>query len=374
MKTWFKRLTVVALATVMILTALGTAAAQGPSGGPEAEPPTPQPGGGRVLGMLLERLHEATGITLEDLQARREARMTLAEIFRENDMDPEAIAEEVKAALTAEIDQALAEGRITQEQADKLKAGLDGAIERALNSPQALNAALRGLRERANQTRQRAEERLNNSLVGTVAEMSNTDPRDIVREWRESGSLAAVIEAHGLSVDEVVTATEAKIAEKINEAVSAGRLSEEQAARALEGLHDRLLERVNNAPLAVFPALRERAAELVDLTLVGVIADMAGTDVRGLFTPPTLAEIAAQNGVDVEAAVQEAETRITERVNQWVAEGKLTEEQAAQILEGLHDRLMERMEQPIGQNLRPSGERFGGFGAQPPAQEGAPTN
>ena len=379
MNTWLKRLTVAALAAVMILTTLGTAAAQGPGGGPGAEPPTggPQRPGEFVFGMFLQRLHDATGLTLEDLQARRDEQITLADIFRENGLDPDAIAAEVKTEITSKIEQAVTDGRLTQEQADQMLEGLDDAIDRALNTPEALRAGMRGLIERGRQARQRAAEMLSHSLVGTVAEMTGAEPQDIVKEWREAGTLAAVIEAHGLSVDDVVSATEAAITEKVNETVAEGKLSEEQAAQILDGLHDRLTERVNSALPEVVGQARERAGELVDMTLVGVIAEMAGVDIRDLYTPPTLAEIAAQNGVDVDAAVSEAEARITERVNQWVAEGKLTEEQAAQILEGLHDRLTERMNQSIGQNIRPRGGRVGGFGgpaAQPAPPQEAPAN
>ncbi len=378
MNTWLKRLTVAALAAVMILTTLGTAAAQGPGGGPETEPPIgPQRPGERVAALFLMRLHDATGFTLEDLQARREEGLTIADLYRENGLDPDAAAEEVKTQISAEIEQAVADGRLTQEQADRFLSGLDEAIEHALNSPEALAGGLRGVAERVHQARERAAEMLENSLVGTVAEMSGADPREIVQAWREAGTLSAVIEAHGLSVDDVVSATEAKITEKVNEAVSKGRLSEEQATQALDGLHDRLTERVDG-PFVRMPgeALRERvkgrAGELVDMTLVGVLAEMAGVDVRDLFTPPTLAEIAAERGIDTDAVVSEAEARITERVNQWVEEGKLTEEQAAQILDGLHDRLAERMSQPIGMRVRPE-ERISRLGPQNASAQQAAT-
>ena len=372
MNTWLKRLTVAALAAVMILTTLGTVAAQGPGDdGPQAQPPVgPQRPGEHVLDLFLQRLHDATGITLEDLQARREERLTVADLFRENGLDPEAIAEDVKAQITAEIEQAVSEGRISQENADRLLEGLDDAVDRALNTPEALRDGLRGLIERAQQARERAAEMLSRSLLGTVAEMAGADPHDILQEWREAGSLAVVIEAHGLSVDDVVSATESAITDKVNESVAEGKLTEERAAQILDGLHERLVERVNGAPLARVAAARERAGDLVDMMLIGVIAEMAGVEPRDLFAPPTLAEIAAENGVDVETAVAEAEARITERVNQWVEEGKLTEEQAAQILDGLHERLVERMNKPLGQNIRPNGGRIGGFGApnaQPPA-------
>ena len=57
----------------------------------------------------------------------------------------------------------------------------------------------------------------------------------------------------------------------------------------------------------------------------------------------------------------EAETRITEQINQAVANGNLTQERADEMLANLHDRLTERFNQPF--HLLPRGGiRDGRFG------------
>jgi hypothetical protein len=65
------------------------------------------------------------------------------------------------------------------------------------------------------------------------------------------------------------------------------------------------------------------------------------------LTPPSLADIAAAHGLDPDTIIAEAEQRITDDVNQAVADGKMTEEAAAKILDGLHERLVNRFDAPL---------------------------
>ena len=82
---------------------------------------------------------------------------------------------------------------------------------------------------------------------------------------------------------------------------------------------------------------------------------------------------------EFEAYKAETEARIAESLSEKVANGTLTEEQAAEILDGLHDRLVERFESPVrvgGQQDqgRPGGRPGqGGPGGQSgPGGQGSP--
>jgi hypothetical protein len=86
-------------------------------------------------------------------------------------------------------------------------------------------------------------------------------------------------------------------------------------------------------------------------------------------TPPSLADIATQYGLDADAIIATTEQRITDDVNQAVADGRLTEEQAALMLDGLHDRLVERFNapfRPLMQGLRNRPGIMGGRGGMRP--------
>ncbi|GIV80758.1 MAG: hypothetical protein KatS3mg051_0112 [Anaerolineae bacterium] len=97
--------------------------------------------------------------------------------------------------------------------------------------------------------------------------------------------------------------------------------------------------------------------------------------------PPTLGEVIASYGLDQDAVIAEAEARLTEEINQRVADGSLTQDEADELLAGLHDWLVNRLDAPfwfmgrgLGWDMMPGGMggmrdrmggRFGGMGRMP---------
>lgn len=340
----------VGVVIVLAFGAIGSAAAQGPDG-----PRT------RVAMALLRAVADATNQTVWGVLHDLRAGETLDDILVGAGVDPQTVIDSVTADLTADIEQVVADGRIDQDQADRLLAELDEALERALKLP---------LPRRWLPVLDRLAEAVDHTLVATVAELAGMDARDVIAEWRDAESLAAVVEAHGLTVEAVLDATEAAINEDVNQRVADGRITDEQAALILDGVRERLEARLNS-PFPSAGVLRERIQDGLEQTLIGVLAEMAGVDVRDVLRdalmPPTLAEIAA--GYDLEPAtiIAETETRVTAAVNERVASGQLTQERADALLAGLHDRLEDRFNAPF----RPDGlrgrhgmwrGRFGGIG------------
>ena len=64
-----------------------------------------------------EAVAEALGMEVEELQAELEAGNTLAEVAEANDVDPDSLVELMVANATERIDEKLAEGDITEEEA-----------------------------------------------------------------------------------------------------------------------------------------------------------------------------------------------------------------------------------------------------------------
>lgn len=87
------------------------------------------PGGGKPegrfggpLGKDPAKIAAALGITEADLKAGLVAGKTLAQLATENGKDPAAVAQVIIDDINARIDAALSAGRITQAQADQMKA------------------------------------------------------------------------------------------------------------------------------------------------------------------------------------------------------------------------------------------------------------
>lgn len=119
---------------VVLLGAVGVAYAQGPQP-PLDDRPFCDSGlcdcgsrmaGGLSFGMrgfsLVDATAEATGLTVDEVIAALQDGQTFAQIAEEQDVDPQAIVDAFLADRQAALEQAVADGRLTREQADEMLA------------------------------------------------------------------------------------------------------------------------------------------------------------------------------------------------------------------------------------------------------------
>jgi uncharacterized protein YidB (DUF937 family) len=170
-------------------------------------------------------------LSTEDILAQFREGKSLAEIVTDNGGDPQAVIDAAAVQLTDEVNQAVADGRITQTQADRMLSTLDRGLDNAMNFERG------GLRDRL-------EDRLDNTLVGTIADLAGVTPREILQEWRQGGTLTDVISAHGLDTSNVLAEITTRITDQVNQAVENGRITQAQADDILAGLPDRLSRRL----------------------------------------------------------------------------------------------------------------------------------
>ncbi len=96
-----------------------------------------------------------------------------------------------------------------------------------------------------------------------------------------------------------------------------------------------------------------RGAHLDSLAeLLGMDADVLREALRG---GSTLADVAADQGVDVQAVVDAIVDQETQRIEQAVEDGRLTEDEAAEKTADLEERVTTRVDE--GRPERPEGER-----------------
>jgi hypothetical protein len=124
MKKWTMRIGMVMVVAVVAFSAIGSAAAQGPDGD---KPPVERPGGPDRPGDLVQAFADITGLDIEDVRAELDAGKTLAEIAEEHDIDLDNVTAELEANLEARLEEAVAAGRLTEEEA---AAELEAAIAR----------------------------------------------------------------------------------------------------------------------------------------------------------------------------------------------------------------------------------------------------
>lgn len=188
----------------------------------------------RLILKTFKAVLDATGLDRADLRDALAADKTLADICTENGIDPQAVFETVKTEVTAEIEQAVTDGKLTREQADLALARLDDALDLILNT----NRPGTPLRDRI-------QIRVENSLINIVADAAGITKRAVIRDLRNGKTLADIAAAHSLDADALIAQAETQITDEVNQAVTDGKITQEIADALLENLHDRLVNRFN---------------------------------------------------------------------------------------------------------------------------------
>ncbi len=190
-----------------------------------------------------------------------------------------------------------------------------------------------------------------------VTELLGLTQEELKAAFQEGKTLAEVAAEQGVSESDLVDALVAAATDRINEAVTEGKLTEDEAADKIAGLEDTVSERVNAEPgegrRGGHGHHRRHVAGEV-LTELGLDKD---TVKAGTQEGKTLAEIAAEAGVseaDLVAALVEA---ANERIDQAVEEGKITADEASEKKDGLEEKTTERVNAEPGERRGRSGDR-----------------
>ncbi len=331
-KNLVKWMSAIALAAIVMTLSVGLASAQ-------EQPPRPpregRPWAGRQfrpdgpIRDALGRIAEELGLTPQEIvQQMLEDDMTLAEVIEANGGDVDAIVEELGNAARERIREAMHSRLSDRPVADLLR-----------------------------------------DVMNAVTEATGLTVQEIMAQMRDDDlSLAEVIAANGGDVEAVKAEIIAAATEKINAAVAEGTLTQERADQMLANLPDRVSAAMEHRPSEVRPREVARAAAGLARELVNAVADATGLTPREILQQAredemSLAEVIAANGGDVEAIVAQVVAAATEQINAAVAEGRLTQERADQMLANLEDAINRLLDGRPGERpFRPGAEAPGSEG------------
>jgi hypothetical protein len=88
----------------------------------------------RAVVSVFEAAADVVGLPLEDLRERLAGGESLADIAASQDIDEATLTTDLVAALTAKINQAVADGGLDEERAARLLENLDGLVDRAIDA------------------------------------------------------------------------------------------------------------------------------------------------------------------------------------------------------------------------------------------------
>jgi hypothetical protein len=145
-----------------------------------------------------------------------------------------------RAAAVDQVDQALAEGRITQEQADDLKERIESG-----DFPPFLGPGLFGFREHGLGDGPDGHHFFFDAKLSAAAQYLGLTEAELREQLADGKSLADVAKAEGKSVDGLKEAMLAGAKSRLDEAVADERLTQEQADKIYEHLESAIDELVN---------------------------------------------------------------------------------------------------------------------------------
>ena len=201
-------------------------------------------GGGshQARGERLNAVADLLGVEPGEIQSTLSEGGTLADVAAEAGFDSQVLVDAFLAEHSARLDQAVADGRIDQAQADE---ALANATERAETF---INEGPQGDGPRDGERRHRRQHDGPRRIIGTVAGILGVEPQDVVEALRGGTSIADYAESLGVGEQELTDSIVAEASARLAEAVANGRITQDEADTKLAEMAERLSEALNKVP------------------------------------------------------------------------------------------------------------------------------
>ncbi|CAI8753113.1 DUF2680 domain-containing protein [Brevibacillus sp. IT-7CA2] len=250
----------------------------------------------------------------DKLKEELAAGKTLAAIAQAQGVDTADVVALLVEQQEAKLKEAVTAGKLTQEQADKLSENLSDRVKEQVENTKPDKGFGKG------------------GFIGgfekneELLSLLKLDADKLQEELKADKSLAAIAEAQGVSVDDLVALLVKQQETKLKEAVAAGKLTQEQADKMNEKASERVKEMVQNTHHGRGPGKGmgiEKNEEL--LSLLKLDADKLKEEQKA---GKSLATIAKEQGVEVDDVIELLVGQHESKLKEAVEAGKLTQEQA----------------------------------------------
>ena len=182
-----------------------------------------------------EVVTELLGLTQEELKAGFEEGKTLVEIAAEQGVSEAELVEALVTAATDRINQAVVDGKLTEEEAAEKIAGLEEAVTTRVNA--APGEGHRG-----------GHGRPGRHFRGEVLEELGLDRDDVRAGLQDGQTLAEIAADAGVSEADLIAALVEAANERIDQALEDGKITAEEAAEKKASVEEKITERVNAEP------------------------------------------------------------------------------------------------------------------------------
>lgn len=327
------------LIVLMAATVAGAAAAQDGAGGRGngGHGPGGRGGmGGRGAGNLVaivQQVTEATDLTAREVTQALLSGQTVSEILTANGADPEAFVQDSLTQARERLSEQVTAGKLTQAQAD----------ERLIQ----VEASLRAFVFEGTLPEGGPGEQTGRPLVQLgqiIIEQAGLDAQTVIQSLREGKTLTNLIEEAGQDVAVVRQASIDAATVAINDAVTAGTLTQERADQMITNL-GALIDRLLTG--GVKSGMEDGKGPRGGRLMAAIVAEATGLTVEEVraevASGKTLADVLTSHNVIVDAFVETHLQTMTERLAERVTNGTITQAIADARLDLARIELTERL-------------------------------
>jgi hypothetical protein len=184
----------------------------------------------------------ALGMTEAELRTELDAGKSIAQVAEAKNVDLQVVIDALVAKQQAHIAEHVAEGKLTQAQADAKLVDLEKRVTKMVNAtPFPMKGGPGGKGGHGG--------KLGHIKAASkeVAAVLNLTTAELVTQLREGKSLAAIAEAQNVEISKVKEVLSAEFKAHLDEKVAAGKYTQAQADAKLEKFESRLDDMVNKA-------------------------------------------------------------------------------------------------------------------------------
>ncbi|WP_429845005.1 hypothetical protein [Brevibacillus sp. FIR094] len=258
-----------------------------------------------------EELLSLLKLDADKLQKELKADKSLAAIAEAQGVSVDDLVSLLVKQQETQLKEAVAAGKLTQEQADKMNEKASERVKDMVQNTHHGRGPGKGMGFEKNEE---------------LLSLLKLDATKLQEELKADKSLAAIAEAQGVSVDDLVALLVKQQEAKLKEAVTAGKLKQEQADKMNKNASERVKDMVQNTHHGRGPGKGmgiEKNEEL--LSLLKLDADKLKDEQKA---GKSLATIAKEQGVEVDDVIELMVGQHEAKLKEAVKAGKLTQEQA----------------------------------------------
>lgn len=209
-----------------------------------------EPGFRRGGGAKFETIAEVIGITADELREQLVAGATIAEIAEANGTSIDDVADAIVAQMETHLADHVADGDLTQEQADARLADSDDRIDDLLNGTLPLGGGRGGARGPGGHGGPGGMDGFGQRGPGMpfgadLEALLGIDGTELMEQLQAGSTVAEIAEANGVSTDELIETMVTAITDHLADAVADGYLTQEQADERLVQATERVTDMVN---------------------------------------------------------------------------------------------------------------------------------